>query len=348
MNRTILGREANRHIGCLAHLRTTEGRRRTRYRPGETLNLPDPFLADEAKLASSKAVRLMAKKTQVATAPLNPFVRNRMTHVLEVISCSVVLANALGLNESLAHSIAFGHDIGHVPFGHQGEDFMKHAMGRPAFCHEVMAPVIAQRVERKGRGLNLTFETLDGMMRHSGATAREGMTQEAWVVRYADKFAYIFADYNDIVRRMGYPESRELHLLMKEFGQNQRQRTTTAMAGLIVESVEAGKVSFEQSEIAQKFAHLRKLMYEIYPRVATQNVDRLMTPVLEFLGGLRLGDPFLLLALMTDHDVMYLSGERVPDMGHLRHTALWELLPHLGKISPPEHPIDLCNPELDW
>jgi len=329
--------------GCLSERKTTKGR--WRYPKDEDpLDIPDWFVGDEAKLLSSKAWRTLAKKTQVFTKPESPLIRTRQAHVLEVVAVSVITSEMLGLNTNLVRAASIGHDIGHVPFGHQGESWMAKRMGRPNFCHEVMAPIIVQKIERKGRGLNLSFETLEGMMCHSGNTAREGMTQEAWVLRHTDKFAYIFHDVNDIVVRMGYPISSELRGLINEFGSNQRERTTTAISGLVVESAELGRVSFEHSEFGQKFKLLRSMMYEIYPHVTQQNVGTTMEPVLEFLTLLNLGDPFLLLALLTDDDVIRLSQEPMKDMRAFNQTSLAEIVPHLQDIGT----IDLCDPDLSW
>jgi dGTPase len=310
---------------------------------GDALHLSSNFLGDEAKLLMSKAFRALRDKTQVFTFPLTPLIRSRQYHVLEVVANTVVACDMLGLNVELGRAAALGHDIGHVPFGHQGEAWLAKVMGKP-FCHEVMGPVIAQKIERHGRGLNLSWHTLDAMMRHSGNTAREGMSPEAWVLRHADKFAYIFADYNDIVGRMKYPVSQELRGLMNEFGRNQRERGTTAISALILESAALGKVSFEESEIAQKFKRLRQLMYELYPRVTQQNVAATLEKVFEFLVQLRIGDPYLLLALMTDKDVDLIAHATMRDMQVFNQTAVSEIVPYLEDIGP----VDLCDPDLDW
>lgn len=329
--------------GCLSRLRTGDGCRR--YNPSEDfLDVEDPFIKDERKILCSKTFRLLGKKTQVATSPINSLIRDRMTHTMEVVACSVTISDILGLNTNLVRAIALGHDIGHVPFGHQGEAFMAEAMGRKEFCHEVMGPIVAQKIERKGRGLNLCRETLEGMLRHSGKRAREGMSQEAWVVRYADKIAYIFADYNDITIRMGYRVRQELTDLMNRFGSNQRHRVMNTIASLIEESAEAGRVVFERSGRAIMFNRLRELMYEVYPRITRQNPRHIMEPVLEFLKYREQGDPFLLLALMTDRDVVYLANQEMLDETHLRMIAISEMLPYLADIGP----IDLCDPGLDW
>ena len=207
-----------------------------------------------------------------------------------------------------------------------------------------MGPVIAQKIERSGRGLNLTWETLDAMMRHSGNTVREGMSQEAWVLRYADKFAYIFADVNDVFTRTKYPMSREIESLVKLFGFNQRSRVATAIGGLVVESAECGRVSFDQSDLAKVFAQLRNLMYEVYQRVTQQNVEDNMCRLFDFLDMIKMGDPYLLLALMTDKDALKLIDNQMKDISAFNETALAEIVPHLDAIGK----VDLCDPCLDW
>src|SRR3989338_3319472 len=251
-----LWQKANSLRGCLTKLKQDSSRRR--YANDEDpLVMHDGFVSDEAKILSSKTFRALRSKTQVFTFPQNTMIRTRQAHVHEVVACSVVCADMLGLNVNLVRAAACGHDIGHVPFGHQGEAWMAKAMGRPGFCHEIMGPVIAQKVERKGTGLNLTWHTLEAMLCHSGNTARSGISQEAWTLRHTDKFTYIFHDINDIVGRMKYPVSHELLGLANVFGRTQRERTTTAIAGLVIESAECERVSFERSELGRKFQHLR-------------------------------------------------------------------------------------------
>ena len=331
--------------GCLSVSKMTAMESRRRYPSDEDhLNVPNLFPSDEAKLLSCKAVRVLGDKTQVFTFPKNALIRNRLAHVMEVVACSVIASELLGLNTDLVRAAAIGHDIGHVPFGHQGEAWMAKTMERPEFCHEVMAAIIAQKIERRGQGLNLTWHTLDAMMRHSGNTARVGMSQEAWTLRYTDKFTYIFHDVNDIIERMRYPVSQELRELIDAFGTNQRERVTTAIAGLVIESAECGHVSFEHSELGQKFNRLRTQMYGVYVHVTQQNVRYTMEPVLEFLTMLNIGDPFLLLALMTDKDVAMLASEPMKDMQAFNRTAISEIAPHLQTIGK----IDLCDPDLNW
>ena len=308
------------------------------------MSMQDEFASDIASITSSKAYRLLDDKTQVLTKPSRPFIRTRGKHVAEVMADAVVVADMLGLNVSLVQAIAYGHDIGHVPGGHPGEHYLAKRMGKKEFCHEVLGPLIMQKVERNGKGINLTFETLEGMRRHSGRSVREGMTQEAFVVRYMDKVAYLFADYNDITQRTNFPVSRDIHQLMNEFGKNHRERTTTAMAGLIVESAETGKVRFENSPLAVKFDELRTRMLDVYFRITEQDLESLIDPVLRFLEGLDIGNPYLAFSLMTDKDLIFLSSCSARNYTHLEYTALFERLPYLKELQD----LDLCNPYLDW
>lgn len=344
MNIKAVWKKADSLIGCLSHLRTTKSRRRQMIDQDEdSLNVENLFVSDEAKLLCSKTYRVLGDKTQVFTFPKSPLIRSRKSHVMEVVGVSVVASELLGLNTNLVRAAAIGHDIGHVPLGHQGEAWMAKVMAVP-FCHEVMGPIIAQKIERKGKGLNLTWHTLEAMMCHSGNTAHDGMSQEAWTLRYTDKFTYIFHDINDIVVRMKYPVSQVLQDLADTFGQNQRERTTTAIAGLIIESAECGKVSFQHSELGQKFQQLRDMMYQVYVHVTQQNVENNMCPVIDFLSMIEVGDPFLLLALMTDKDVAMIAAEQMKDMQLFNRTSVSEIAPYLQRIGK----IDLCDPSLDW
>ena len=125
--------------GCLSNQKTQNGRRRE-----ESTEVGNPFVNDEAAILESKVWRNLAKKTQVFTLPGNPLIRTRQSHVMEVVAVSIRASELLGLNTGLVRAAAYGHDIGHVPFGHQGETWMAKAMGRPEFCHEVMGVIVVK------------------------------------------------------------------------------------------------------------------------------------------------------------------------------------------------------------
>lgn len=347
-NQAILA-EAGRCYDCLSGLKTITSRRRW-PQDQDRLEIKNPFQADKRKLLLSKAYRIQGKLTQVFSMPETSLTRTRMTHVMEVVGNAIAASEVLGLNTDLVEAAAIGHDIGHVPFGHPGEAWMQKSMGRPDFCHEKMAVVKAQKIERAGEGLNLTWHTLEAMMCHSGDMAREGMSQEAWLLNYIDKITYLFHDFNDIFKteRANYPPSSELEALVNSFGSSQRERTDTAIAGLVVESASHGRVMFKHSELAQRFQHLRRLMYEVYFKVTEQDVGKLMEPVLEFLKGNGTGDPYLLLALMTDDDVAGLAEKKNRNAHHFKRTTVFEIVCRLPEIFRKHGKINLCDPDLDW
>ncbi|MBI5133779.1 MAG: HD domain-containing protein [Candidatus Taylorbacteria bacterium] len=326
--------------GSLSHLRTNASPRRDPI-DGDILQVLDPFAEDEGRILCSKAFRRLAQKTQVTSFPTNTYIRNRLVHTAEVKRTAEMITDILGLNTRLAGAIAWNHDIGHVPFGHQGEFFMKDRFGK-TFTHEVMGVVVAQHIERKGKGTNLTFATLDGGMRHSGDMATKSMTAEAWAVRYADKIAFLFADYNDF-ERMGWPFRPELKRLVDSFGADQRERVFTAVAELVAESKEKGRVSFSESPAARDFDRIRTLMYEIYPRLTQQDPRRILVPVCDFLDRLAIAPTDLMFALMTDRDMVYLSEVPMLNIDHLKQTSVYELLPIITKKK-----VDIYAPDLDW
>jgi dGTP triphosphohydrolase len=315
--------------GALSELKSTESRRK-RTCKFDFQAVGDPFVRDLSVILSSKAYRRMGEKNQVASSPHLPHVRNRATHSAEVMAHSVRLSEHLGLNTNLALAIGAGHDIGHVPFGHQGEHYIQEKAKIP-FSHEIMGVIIAQNIERKGVGLNLTFETLEGMYRHSGSNASSVMTQEAWVVRYADKIAFLFADYNDF-RRLNWICNSELSEYMNWFGMNQRDRTFRTMVALCEESYTSGFVSFESSEPAKKFKKLRGLMYEEYVKIVEQDVSRFLDPIYDFLDKSKLLPPWLGIALLTDEEVRKLiSDHRMLNSKSIMDTGLGEMIRSFSK-----------------
>ncbi len=341
-----LREETLKFRGALAHLKTTTGRRRYENCSSYIISVTDnPFLADEFALERSKGIRRLSSKTQVAVLPQNLYLRDRLTHTLEVVSVGVEIACILGLNTSLVRAIALGHDIGHVPFGHPGEDYLSAKIGRP-FTHEIMGVVVAQHVERHGLGLNLTFEVLDGMMRHSGRNVSKSMTQEAWANRYADKIAYLFADYNDLQRMQFRHLPERLIKLMNQFGSTQRERTAIAIFELCKESAEEGKVTFEKSEFAKMFHELRSLMYQVYPMVTHQKPAYVLDPLWDLLSGIKGVAPELVFALMSDRDVVALTQTTMPGVLQLNQTSVGELMEDIQKLT--EKGIDITNPDLEW
>jgi dGTPase len=156
------------------------------------------FQRDRDRIVHSKAFRRLKHKTQVFLAPEGDHYRVRLTHTLEVGQIARTAARALRLNEDLTEAIALGHDLGHTPFGHLGEQALTPFLGRP-FRHNEQSLRIVDHLENDGRGLNLTWEVRDGILHHTWSMPSPS-TAEAQVVRFADRIAYINHDVDDAVR----------------------------------------------------------------------------------------------------------------------------------------------------
>ncbi len=276
-------------------------------------NFLDPFFLDREKIRLSKSYRRLADKTQVFPTHLQSNIRNRLIHTNDVVNLSSIFASVLGLNVYLSEAIAYGHDIGHAPFGHLGEKLICQ-LSRKNFSHNIMSVVTAQKIERKGMGLNLTYETLEGVLTHSRGTGQmkinSNVTEEATLVMYADKIAYTFSDLNDALR-VEVLNEKFLPCVVKYFGDNQRERISKISFDFIKESSEEGRISFSKSESAIKFAELRTWMFENVYLVLDKEDYRKKTlasvkKIIKFMDNGYL-DPFLAIACMTDSEVLDLS-----------------------------------------
>ena len=311
------------------------------------------YLDDLLRILNSKAYRRGSYKTQVYTTPRNPHVRTRAVHTNEVFAIATLIAEALGLDRNLAQAIAAGHDIGHVPFGHLGEDVLKR-LSNEAFHHAKFGVIVAQHIERKGKGLNLTKATLLGILYHTRGkgdlAVREDLPQECDLVMFADKIAYTFSDLNDAVRYGGF-DPRNFPKYVNELGRNQRERTDTVIRALLKESQEKRRISFSKGEVFEKFKTLRDWMFKnVYEKVNRPSQVQKIESVykcFQDIPELQDFDPALLIALMTDIEVLDLSEEidRAcrPIFSDLRHFGFIELLDYLKNKE-----IDITNPDLNW
>ena len=173
-----------------------------RARAEEPCALRTPFQRDRDRIIHAKAFRRLKHKTQVFVAPQGDHYRTRLTHTLEATQVSRTVARALRLNEDLVEAIGLGHDLGHPPFGHIGESALdacrRERCGR-GFRHNEHSLRVVQRLERGGRGLNLTDPVRDGILCHSGR-APMPRTLEGRIVRLVDRIAYINHDIDDALR----------------------------------------------------------------------------------------------------------------------------------------------------
>ena len=155
------------------------------------------FQRDRDRILHCKSFRRMRYKTQVFLSPRGDHYRTRLTHTLEVSQNARTIAKALRLNEDLAEAIALGHDLGHAPFGHAGERILNEIC-QDGFSHNQQSVRIVEKLEKDGKGLNLTWEVRDGILNHQ--THLMPSTMEGKIVRLSDKIAYINHDIDDAIR----------------------------------------------------------------------------------------------------------------------------------------------------
>lgn len=168
-----------------------------RYEKEEECDIRTCFQRDRDRIIHSKAFRRLKHKTQVFISPEGDHFRTRITHTLEVAQIARTIASALFLNEDLTEAIALGHDLGHTPFGHLGEDVLNEIL-EEGFHHNEQSVRIVQKIEKNGKGLNLTKEVLDGILNHRGQGSPS--TLEGKIVQLSDKIAYINHDIDDAIR----------------------------------------------------------------------------------------------------------------------------------------------------
>ncbi|MFW6450438.1 MAG: HD domain-containing protein [Nanoarchaeota archaeon] len=313
---------------------STKGRAR---KEREDVLAKDPFLNDYIKITQSGAYRRLAYKTQVLSMPNNPHVRTRLVHTEEVIGISMILAESLGLNMNLCMAIAAGHDIGHTPYGHLGERVLSRLSGRK-FKHNINSVLIAKSVERKGKGLNLTEEVLEGMFYHSlrYKNRNKKRANEYSAVMWADKIAYTFSDLNDGLR-YGYLKKNEIPSVAFRLGKNQRERTATIVNSILKESRKKGLVSFSEGKVYRDFMELREfLKNNFYKNIDLSLQERYLKHVYRFIkdsnqfDGI---DPLLAVSLLTDREVdifiELITHSVKPGISDLKHFGLMEILPYI-------------------
>ena len=217
-----------------------------------------PFQRDRDRIVHSKAFRRLKHKTQVFIAPEGDHYRTRLTHTLETCGIARNVARALELNEDLTEAIGLGHDLGHSPFGHIGEDVLDECSRRhwgKAFRHNEHSLRVVDRIER----LNLTEPVRDGILRHTGPEPPE--TLEGRVVRVVDRIAYINHDIDDAIRagvlRFDELPRDEIALL----GDTGSERIETLVVDLLERSEAAGDI-VQGEDVGGAMLRLREFMFE--------------------------------------------------------------------------------------
>jgi dGTPase len=234
-----------------------------RAHPEEDCSLRTPFQRDRDRIVHCKAFRRLKHKTQVFVAPEGDHYRTRLTHTLEVTGISRTVARALSLNEDLAEAIGLGHDLGHPPFGHIGEDVLDRCLRDRFgghFHHWEQSLRVVDSLERDGRGLNLTEPVRDGILCHSGRAPLPS-TLEGAIVRLTDRFAYINHDIDDAVRA-GLLDGGQLPAEpIAVLGEHGSTRIDALVHDLVEHSEREGAI-VQGEQAAAALIELRNFMFE--------------------------------------------------------------------------------------
>jgi dGTPase len=228
------------------------GASRGRRRPEAPCPIRTEFQRDRDRIIHSKAFRRLKHKTQVFIAPEGDHFRTRLTHTLEVAQIARTIARALRLNEDLTEAIALGHDLGHTPFGHAGEEALNQVYP-PGFRHNEQSLRVVEVLE----DLNLTWEVRDGILCHTGD--QRPQTLEGEIVRLADRIAYINHDIDDALRGGVLTEQDLPQDCLVVLGRDHRSRINTMVTDVILQGAEGGiRMS---PEVARATDRLREFLF---------------------------------------------------------------------------------------
>lgn len=231
---------------------------RGRETPMEKCPIRTEYMRDRDRILHCKSFRRMKHKTQVFLSPTGDHYRTRLTHTLEVMQIARTIARTLRLNEDLTEAIALGHDLGHTPFGHAGEEVLNQLMPG-GFEHNVQSLRVVEKIENNGQGLNLTWEVRDGIVHHK----RSGhpSTTEGKVVSFADRIAYLNHDIDDAVRAGVLKETMIPESCVHLFGHTHSERINSMILNLVENSLDSPVIRFSD-EFGAEFDKLRDFMFE--------------------------------------------------------------------------------------
>lgn len=261
------------------------------------------YQRDRDRILHCKSFRRLKHKTQVFLTPRGDHYRTRLTHTLEVSQNARTIAKALRLNEDLAEAIALGHDLGHPPFGHAGERALDGLCSR-GFAHYRQSVRVVEKLEKGGKGLNLTVEVRDGILNHR--TSGNPSTLEGKIVRLSDKIAYINHDIDDAIRG-GILSEEDIPLeYRKILGFSTRERLNTIVHDIIAHSM--GKPDILMSEeVERAMKDLRSFMFSsVYTNPHAKGEEKKAQNMLEELFSCYMAHPEY---MSEEYQEMLLSGE---------------------------------------
>ncbi len=226
--------------------------------PMEPCPMRSEFQRDRDRIIHCQSFRRLMYKTQVFLAPAGDHYRTRLTHTLEVTQIARTMARALRLNEDLTEAAALGHDLGHTPFGHAGENALRECYD-PDFAHYAQSLRVVEKLEKDGRGLNLCWEVRDAIVNHTGSSV--AATPEGQLIKFADRIAYINHDIDDAIRAgILRPEDLPRHLI-DVLGESNSRRINTMVSSVLVASADSPTIAMTP-EIQAATNELRNFLFE--------------------------------------------------------------------------------------
>jgi dGTPase len=237
------------------------------------------FQRDIDRITHSKSFRRLMHKTQVFLQPEGDHYRTRLTHTLEVSRIARTIARALELNEDLTEAVALGHDLGHTPFGHAGERAMNEILrDEGGFKHAEQSLRVVEKIEKDGKGLNLTWEVRDGIANHTSGGMPE--TLEGRIVRLADRAAYINHDVDDAIRAGILSDSDIPEEITCALGQGYSARIDTIIRDIIATSSEADTILMSPG-ISFVFDSFHSFMFKnVYTNLRAKSEEKKVIGVL--------------------------------------------------------------------
>ena len=221
------------------------------------------FQRDRDRIIHAKSFRRLMHKTQVFISPDGDHFRTRLTHTLEMMQVSRTIARSLDLNEDLTEAIALGHDLGHTPFGHTGEEALARVLAKGGhgrgFRHNEHSLRVVDVLEKGGKGLNLTHEVRDGIHNHTGKGYP--VTREGEIVRVADRIAYVNHDVDDALRAGVISWSDLPKGPLKVLGDRMSVRIDVMVRDMILTSRERGEISLSE-EVYAALMELRTWLFK--------------------------------------------------------------------------------------
>lgn len=246
----------------------------------EACDIRPVYQRDRDRILHCKSFRRLKHKTQVFLSPKGDHYRTRLTHTLEVSQTARTIAKALRLNEELVEAIALGHDLGHTPFGHSGES-MLNELCEGGFKHNVQSVRIVEKLEKDGKGLNLTWEVRDGILNHQ--TSSMPATLEGQIVRLSDKIAYIHHDIDDAVRAQVMREEEVPMEYRQVLGMSTKERLNTMIHDIILHSEGKNEISMSK-DVERAMKGLREFMFQhVYTSPVAKGEETKAKELLEYL-----------------------------------------------------------------